>query len=205
MTREEELLLIRKVCSGDPSAFEPLVREHQRHVYALAFRVTGNEQDAQDVAQDAFLRAYTSLKDFRGDCRFSVWLYRLTGNLAIDFLRKSKRHSAVSLQQESDDGEEWELSLPDDAPSPEEQLTREETREQVREAMASLPERDRQILSLRELGGMSYEEIAEGLSLQIGTVKSRLNRARKKLCAALTESGNFPGAGASNKGRGEKA
>ena len=205
MTREEELLLIRKIRSGDTAAFEPLVREHQNHVYALAFRITGNETDAQDVAQDAFLRAYTSLDSFRGDCRFSVWLYRITGNMAIDYLRKNKRFSAVSLQQEADDGEEWALELPDGGPSPEELLTREETRREVRDAMASLPENDRQILTLRELGGLTYEEIATGLQLETGTVKSRLNRARKKLCAALVKGGNFPPAGPSNKGKGEEA
>jgi len=205
MTREEELLLIRKVRSGDASAFEPLVREHQNHVYALAYRITGNEADAQDVAQDAFLRAYTSLKDFRGDSRFSVWLYRLTGNIAIDYLRKNKRLAAVPLYRTEDDGEEWALELPDDGPSPEELLARQETREEVRSAMASLPERDRQILALRELGGQTYEEIAVGLSLEVGTVKSRLNRARKKLCAALRGNGNFPAPGASNNGKGAKA
>ena len=201
MTIQEESALIGRVLAGDTDAFEPLVTENQNKVFHLALRLLGNEADAADAAQEAFLKAYTSLSGFRGDSRFSVWLYRLTNNVCLDMLRRQKRQSAVSLYTE-DDGEEAELTLPDGGPGPEELLLRAEDARLVRAAMDALPEDLRRILSLREIGGMSYEELAETLSLEVGTVKSRLNRARKKLCQLLVRSGNFSAPPPSNKGKG---
>ena len=106
MTKDEEKGYIERVLAGDESAYEPLVTENQTKVYRLALRILKNEADAEDAAQEAFLKAYTSLADFRGGSRFSVWLYRLTNNICIDMLRKSKRAVIVSLQTEDDDGEE---------------------------------------------------------------------------------------------------
>ena len=191
MTREEEKRIIDSVCAGDADAFEALVLEHQTRIYNLALRILGNEADAADATQEAFLKAYTSLKDFRGDSRFSTWLCRLTNNVCIDMLRRRKRQETVPLAREDEDGEETELVLPDPAPMPEEELLRREQRDAVRAALAALPEDYRRILSLRELGELSYEEIGTELGLEPGTVKSRLNRARKKLCALLQENGNF--------------
>ena len=125
MTIQEESALIGRVLAGDTDAFEPLVTENQNKVYHLALRLLGNEADAADAAQEAFLKAYTSLSGFRGDSRFSVWLYRLTNNVCLDMLRRQKRQSAVSLYTE-DDGEEAELTLPDGGPGPEELLLRAE-------------------------------------------------------------------------------
>ena len=191
MTREEESAVIRRVLAGDANAFESLVTENQTRAYHLAWRLLGNEADAADAVQDAFVKAYTSLKDFRGDSRFSVWLYRLVNNVCIDMLRKRRRTDAVSLQTTDDDGEEIELSLPDPGASPQALLERAEDAAAVRRAMDSLPEDCRQILTLRELAGLSYDEIARALRLEPGTVKSRLNRARKKLCQRLLEDRNF--------------
>ena len=98
MTKDEEKGYIERVLAGDESAYEPLVTENQTKVYRLALRILKNEADAEDAAQEAFLKAYTSLADFRGDSRFSVWLYRLTNNICIDMLRKNKRAVIVSLQ-----------------------------------------------------------------------------------------------------------
>ena len=114
MTKDEEKGYIERVLAGDESAYEPLVTENQTKVYRLALRILKNEADAEDAAQEAFLKAYTSLADFRGDSRFSVWLYRLTNNICIDMLRKNKRAVIVSLQTEDDDGEETEIVIPDD-------------------------------------------------------------------------------------------
>ena len=119
MTKDEEKGYIERVLAGDESAYEPLVTENQTKVYRLALRILKNEADAEDAAQEAFLKAYTSLADFRGDSRFSVWLYRLTNNICIDMLRKSKRAVIVSLQTEDDDGEETEIAIPDERYSPE--------------------------------------------------------------------------------------
>jgi RNA polymerase sigma-70 factor (ECF subfamily) len=179
-----------------------LVTENQTKVYHLALRLLGNEADAADAAQDALIRAYTSLSSFRGDSRFSVWLYRLTNNICIDFLRRQKRANTVSLQTEDDDGEPSELDLPDETWSPEIVAERAEDARAVREAMAALPPELREILTMREIGGLSYEELADALHLELGTVRSRLNRARKKLCVFLTESGNFSELQPSKNGKG---
>jgi len=191
MTRQEESALISAVLAGDTESFSPLVTEHQDRVYRLALRLLGSEADAADAAQEAFIKAYTSLNSFRGDSRFGVWLYRLTNNVCIDFLRRRKRQETVSLQTRDEEGEELELSLPDERYAPERVAERAEDARIVREAIAALPEECREILVMREIGGLSYEELARALSLEPGTVKSRLNRARKKLCILLTENGNI--------------
>ena len=192
MTKDEEKGYIERVLAGDESAYEPLVTENQTKVYRLALRILKNEADAEDAAQEAFLKAYTSLADFRGDSRFSVWLYRLTNNICIDMLRKNKRAVIVSLQTEDDDGEETEIAIPDERYSPERLAERAADRDAVRTALAALP-------------GLSYDEIAAALSLEVGTVKSRLNRARKKLCIALLKSGNFSDRFPSKQGKGCEA
>lgn len=202
MTREEEKRCIQAVLAGDPEAFEPLVLAYQSQVYHLALRLLGGEADAADAAQDAFLKAYTSLDTFRGESRFSVWLYRLTNNICLDYLRKQKRRPSVSLQAEDEDGESLEISLPDERYAPEILAERAEERETVRAAIAALPPDCREILTLREIGGLSYEELATALSLEQGTVKSRLNRARKKLCALLLSSGNISPPSPSKKEKG---
>ena len=203
MTREEELQIIAQVLAGDKNAYEPLVLEHQTRIYNLSLRILGNETDAWDAAQEAFLRAYTNLADFRGESRFGVWLYRLTNNICLDILRKQKRRPAVSLDaMENEDGENETLQIPDERFSPQEELEKKELRAAVSRAMDQLPEEYRQILSLREIGGLSYEELAGILNLETGTVKSRLNWARKKLCALLLRDGNFSISESSNKGKG---
>ena len=202
MTREEDSALIAAVLSGDTEAFAPLVTEHQDRVYRLALRMLGSEADAADAAQDAFIKAFTSLDSFRGDSRFAVWLYRLTNNVCIDYLRRRKRQETISLQTQDEDGEELELSLPDERYSPEKLAERAEDVRAVREAIAALPEDCREILLMREVGGLSYEELSQALALEPGTVKSRLNRARKKLCVLLAESGNISAAAPSKKRKG---
>ena len=190
---EEELKIIARVNSGDTEAFELLVAANQSKVYSLALRMTGNEEDALDISQEAFLRAYLSLSGFRGDSKFSVWMYRLTSNLCIDFLRKKKRGTAVTLTLgEDEDSREQELEIPDQRYCPETEVERRALREAVNSGLAELTEEYRQILILREISGLSYEEIAKTLDLEPGTVKSRIFRARKKLAAILLREGNFP-------------
>ena len=205
MTREEELAVIRRVQNGDVNAFETLVSAYEKNVYNLALRMMGNAQDAEDMAQEAFLKAYNSLPSFRGDSKFSVWLYRIVSNVCLDQLRKKSKRPTVSLSMEDEDGEETQLDLPDTAQSPEEMLEKKLTREAVRRGLAQLPEDARQILLLREIQGLSYEEIGETLGLEPGTVKSRIFRARKRLCAFLLEDGNIPDSFASSKQRGVKS
>lgn len=188
MTREEELLLVRAVQRGSTEAFEQLYTENERRVYALALRMCGNEQDAMDAAQDAFLKAYRAIGSFRGESAFSTWLYRLTANAATDLLRKRRTGRIVSLEelQEREEG----FDPPAAAPTPEEEAEEQETRRELNEALQQLNEDSRRILLLREIGGLSYEELSRELQLEVGTVKSRLNRARARLCTLMKRDGN---------------
>jgi len=193
VTREEEARIIERVLGGDIEAYELLVTENQRQVYNLALRTTGSIEDAEDVTQEVFLKAFRSLAGFRGDSRFSVWLYRLTYNQSIDQVRRNKRHNAAPLTMASPDGEESELEIPDERFSPQDEAERRELAAAIREKMDRLSPEYRRILLLREIEGLSYGEIGQVLDLEEGTVKSRIFRARKKLCAMLTEGGNFDG------------
>ncbi len=188
MTAEEELRLVRSAASGDAGAFEKLVRDNQRNVYSLAFKLTGSEQDALDASQDAFLKAYQNLKSFRGEARLSVWLYRLTYNASMDIIKKSRRGTLVPMPT---DEEGAEMELPDDAPTPDEQAERREDLAAVREAVLALDEEKRKILIMREYREMSYSDIAASLGIEEGTVKSRLARARMALAENLKKRGTI--------------
>lgn len=200
MTREEEQRLLRATQRGDAEAFTQLYTENQGRVYALALRMCGNEQDAMDVSQEAFLKAYRSIGSFRGDSAFSTWLYRLTANAATDLLRSRKTGKIVSLEtiQEQDES----FDLPDPSPTPEEMAERNEEREELNQALQELNEDSRKILLLREIGGMSYEELSHALKLEVGTVKSRLNRARTLLCQLVGRQGNKTASPSSKKQKG---
>ena len=191
MTREQEAAIVRKVLDGDANAFETLVLEYEKNVYNRALRMTGNSEDAADMTQEAFIKAYNSLQSFRGDSKFSVWLYRIVSNVCLDFLRSRNRRPTVSLSVEDDDGEDAQLDVADESQSPELLLDRKLTRESVRRGLDSLPPDYRQILLLREIQGLSYDEISQALCLEVGTVKSRIFRARKRLCTFLIDDGNI--------------
>ena len=193
MTREQEALTVQRVLDGNADEYEKLVLEYQKNVYNLALRMTGDPEDAADMAQEAFIKAYSSLSGYRGDSKFSVWLYRIVSNVCLDFLRAKKRRQTVSLSVTDDDGEDTELDIADESKSPERIFERAMTRDAVRRGLAALTPEYRQILILRELQAMSDKEIAEVLGLESGTVKSRIFRARKKLCAFLLRDGNISG------------
>ena len=191
LTREEEIRIVRKVLAGDVNAFEQLVIENQKSVYNLALKIMKNESDALDVSQDVFLKAYTNLENFRGDSRFSVWLYRLAYNACIDASRKSKTGMNVSLTVQDEDSESAELDLADTKPLPEEETERRETQREVQAAIQELPEDQRKIIVMREFSDMAYEDIAASLGISVGTVKSRLSRARKNLAKILIQNGTI--------------
>jgi len=192
LTREEEIRIVQKVIRGDVNAFEKLVLEYEKSVYNIALRMTGNSEDASDMTQEAFIKAYNSLQSFRGDSKFSVWLYRIATNVCLDFLRSRSRKPTVSLSVEDNEGEEVQLDVADESQSPELLLDRQMTRESVRRGLETLSPEYRQILLLREIRGLSYDEISQALGLEVGTVKSRIFRARKKLCTFLLQDGNIP-------------
>ncbi len=205
MSEEKILSIIREVRDGNVNAFEAIVREYEKNVYNIALRMSGSREDALDISQEAFLKAYHALESFRGDSKFSVWLYRIVSNTCLDFLRERKRRAEVSLSVEDDEGESAQREIPDESLSPERLYERRSTREAVQRGLMSLPEDQRKILLLREIQGFSYEEIGRVLSLESGTVKSRIFRARRKLCEFLAEDGNISLPSSSNRtGGGDK-
>ena len=188
MTQVEEKNLIKKAQKGDSAAFEKLVSTHEGFVYNLALRTLRSPHDAEDAAQEVFIKAWTSLGSFRGDSKFSVWLYRITGNVCTDMLRRRKDSVSLTLEDEGDDKE---LEIVDSSPTPHEALEKKERSAALQRALDALPEDYRKAVVLREVGGMSYVEISSALKIDLGTVKSRIFRARKKLCEILSEDGNF--------------
>lgn len=189
MTEQE---LVSRAKQGDQDAFSKLVEANQNKIYTLALRMTGNPEDGADLAQEAFLRAWRSLPSFQGESSFSTWLYRLTSNLCIDFLRREKRRkAAASVTSLDDEDSAAPTDVPDHRFSPESELERKELRTAVGQALLKLSDEHRQVLVLRELEGLAYTEIAERLGLEDGTVKSRIARARLALRNILLADGNF--------------
>ena len=174
---------------GDQDAFEQLVRAYEKRVFALTLRMCGNPEDAAEAAQEAFLAVWQGLKFFRGESSFSTWLYRLASNACVDLLRREGRHRAAAGP--SLDDEELRLETADPAPTPQEAAERAELRRQIENGLRALPAEYRQVLILREMHQLSYEEIGQTLSLDPGTVKSRISRGRKRLRKILLENGNF--------------
>lgn len=177
--------IIARARRGDAGAFEQLVETYREQVYRIALRMCGNAADADEAAQEAFLAAWKGLPNFRGDSQFSTWLYQLTTHAAIDLMRREKRQIATE--------DITEVSAPDPAPGPQQQAERRETQEAVRDAILQLTPEYRQIVVLRFLEDLSYEEIGAALKLPSGTVKSRLNRAKAQLKDILSKSGNLFG------------
>ena len=192
MTPDEELQTIKMVLGGDNDAFESLVLANQKNVYNLALKLTRNEEDALDVSQEAFFKAYTQLAGFRGESRFSVWMYRLTYNLCMDFLRKKPQTAEISLTYRDDGDETPDFEIPDTRELPEDVALRRESRRIIAESIDELGKNHREILVMREITGMSYSDMAEALNTSEGTVKSRLARARKNLADILIKKGTFP-------------
>ncbi len=181
--------LVRAAAGGDQDAFARLVRQYEDQVYRLALRMCSDPEDARDVAQEAFLGAWRGLPAFRQEAGFATWLYRLTANAAIDHMRRTRRQKGnVSL-----DDEGLRLDVADGAPGPQQAAEGRELREAVDDGLRRLPDGYRAVLVLRELQGLSYQEIAETLSMDLGTVKSRISRARGALRKILIAGGNLSG------------
>ena len=175
-------LLVKHAKAGDINSFSQLVERHQKQVYNLAFRFTGNSEDAADLAQEAFIKAYRGLKTFREEAAFKTWIYHITSNVCKDFLRKTKSVTLVSIEApiQTEEGE-LEKQIADDSKSPEEIYEGKELAILMQKLIDSLPIDYREVILLREFQQLSYEEIAQVLDCSLGTVKSRLNRARRSL------------------------
>ncbi len=197
----DETELVAQSASGNEKAFEELVKLYEKRIYTMALRMTGNSEDAYDISQEVFIRVYKALPGFKGDSKFSTWIYRIVSNLCIDFNRKSTKIRQISLER--DDGDEsFEISLPDSRYDPARELERVEIGRALEKAIEELSTEHREIFILREMNGLSYTEIAEVKLIEEGTVKSRLYRAREKLREALLASGNISGYLSSNPGKG---
>ncbi|MCD5406394.1 MAG: sigma-70 family RNA polymerase sigma factor [Desulfotomaculum sp.] len=182
--------LINKSKAGDYLAFEELVRKYENKVYNIAYRFMGNHADACDLAQEAFIKAYQSLAKFRGDAGFVTWMYHITANVCRDELRRRKNKQTVSLDETFSDNAAPVFNIASVAPGPAEELERQELCGQVQDCLNTLSDEYRLVLIMREMQGLSYDEIAVTLDCSLGTVKSRLNRARisfKKKMKVLLE------------------
>jgi RNA polymerase sigma-70 factor (ECF subfamily) len=187
--KEEESEWILRASEGDVDAFKNLFDRYYMRLRSVAYGILSNEEDAADVCQEAFFKAYRNLATFRGQSSFYTWMYRIVYNLCIDLGRKSSRKREIPTAEASvfEHGatrpySEYLMPLPS---SPEENAYNGELAEGIREAMQELSPAHRSVISLRELDGMSYEEISVSLGCSVGTVMSRLFHARKKLCASL--------------------
>jgi RNA polymerase sigma-70 factor (ECF subfamily) len=170
---------VRRLQRGDTEAFAALVERHQRSIFNLLYRMLGDYDDAAEVSQEAFLSAYRSIKSFRGDSSFSTWLYRIAVNHA-----NTRRKSAALWQQRTARLKSLE-PVGDGGPDPADVLEQKEVRERVQAALNSLESEDATIILLRDLQDVPYETVAEVLKIPIGTVKSRLHRARRALKGRL--------------------
>ena len=186
----EDLTLVRLVQRGDPEAFEALVERHQHHAYAVACRMLPGPEDAQDVCQEVFLKVHRGIRSFKEDASFATWLHRIVLNACASFHRRrgaAKRGSAVSLHRLGEEGQDFQVA--GTSRGPEERASGRELRRAVQEAISALGDEYREVVVMRDLEGLSYEECAEALGVPTGTIRSRLHRARKELAWLLRDLG----------------
>ncbi len=176
-------LLLRRACKGDVQAFEELMQSQESRIYAIALRMMGNREDAQDCAQEAMVRIYRAMGSFKGQSALATWIYRITMNTCLDELRRRKARKVTSLDSLVDNG--W--SPTDTGDTPEEHGLRVEKQNALNQAIQSLPDDMRAAIILRDVKGYSYDEIASILDANVGTIKSRISRGREKLREILSK------------------
>jgi RNA polymerase sigma-70 factor (ECF subfamily) len=188
----DDLTLVKRVRSGDQRAFKLLVERYQRKVYAVALGMLKDKEEAMDVSQEAFVKVYKYLDHFKGDASFYTWLYRITVNICIDIIRK--RAGAGGEAVEFDETMPMDVSEANIGAlgsrlgtNPQKSALRRELAEKIQEALAAVPEKHRAILLLREIEGMSYEDLSRTLDIPKGTVMSRLFHARAKVQKILSQ------------------
>ena len=179
---ESERLLIERCKAGERSAFDELVRKYEKRVYNLAYRLSGSYDDANDISVDAFVRVFQAIRMFRGDANFSTWLFRIVTNVYLDRRKRMRNKQHLSLEEAIEvDESTVTRQVEDPGPTPGTVVELKERARLIQDAIVSLPTDQRTMIVLYHTEGFSYEEIATVLELPIGTVKSRLNRARLKL------------------------
>lgn len=179
--------LVRRVQAGNNEAFEELVKRYERKVYNIAYRLMGNERDASEVLQDAFLRAYRFLPKFQFKSSFFTWLYRIATNVSLTKLRKREKVQLVSIDEPANADGDLPLEIPDYRYNPEKMMKQRQLREALQNAVDSLPPDYRSVVVLRDLEGLSNEEVSKVLNLTVAAVKSRLHRGRLELRKVLAE------------------
>jgi RNA polymerase sigma-70 factor, ECF subfamily len=184
----DEMALVRAAKQGDVGAFEELVRRYDRNVFRIANHITHNAEDAEDVVQDAFLKAYQNLKNFQEQSKFYTWLVRIAVNEALMKLRRRRSDKTVSIDQDIETEEDTiPREIADWSPNPEQQYKQEELKEILSKTIQGLPPSFRTVFVLRDVEGLSTEETAEALDLSVPAVKSRLLRARLQLRERLNK------------------
>jgi len=185
---EQDRVLIERAKKGDRGAFRELVERHQRRAFAIALGLVRDENDAREIVQEAFLRVYRGLDAFHGGSSFFTWLYRIVTNLSIDLMRKPARRE-LELDETREIRDELDIPLLSrvDGADPQDVVRRSEIAERIRNALDALPPYHRGVILMREVEGMSYEEMAEAMGVSKGTIMSRLFHARQKLQRALAD------------------
>ena len=185
----DDKILVERVRKGDHAAFRRLVERYQERVFAIAIGIVRNEDDAMDITQDAFVKVYRYLDGFRGTSSFYTWLYRIVVNLCIDHGRRLSRASVVDFDDTLSHPDASLLPAGDVAPTPiglpAAELGRKELRNRIGDALERLTAKHREVIVLREIQGLSYNEISEVLSISVGTVMSRLHHARQNMQTLL--------------------
>lgn len=186
MMKPEEAALIERCKRKDAKAFDELVSQYERRIYNFAMRLSGNADDAEDIAQETFIRVFNAIQNFRGDSNFSTWVFRIAHNVFLDMRKKVKAHPQTSLEESVElDESEVTRQVEDPNPLPDEVAQASELHDILQRAIDALPDYQREMVVLYHTQNKSYEEIAEIMELPIGTVKSRLNRARIALKSLL--------------------
>lgn len=185
----EDTELVARCQRGDTAAFDELVTRYRQRIYAMIYNMVHSEQDAWDLAQESFLKAWKSIGRFRGQSAFFTWLYRIVMNVTIDALRKKQIEGGVEFDDtiELHHIEPASTTVPKGEPLPAQKLERDEIRRRIDAAIAKLSPEHRAVILLREMDGLQYEEIAETVGCSLGTVMSRLFYARKKLQSQLKD------------------
>ncbi len=180
---------VKRCQEGDMEAFERLVEAYEKKILNYCYRMLSNLSDAEDATQEVFVKLYRFIGSYSGQSSFSTWLYKIASNVCLDFLRKNKRRlsDTISINQQSSEGEEFALEILDDGPSPHQSAQRHEAHQALEKALLELGEDQRRVVVLRDVMGLSYEEIATVTGMAVGTVKSRINRARQNLKKLLEE------------------
>lgn len=199
-----EKALVQKAKAGDRDAFAALVSAYEGKIYNFALRYLGNREDAMDASQEVFLRVFRFLPGFQEESGFSTWIYRIGVNVCKDMLAKRTKRGELPLELPDEDEDYRTAEVADSRYDPEAIVEQADLRKSLADAIGQLPQQQREMIVLRDIEGLSYEEIGQVLSLESGTVKSRLSRARENLRKKLLQSGNIFGVSPSKLSKGGK-